>query len=623
MAKRRMNKQDKFKRILHDLEMAKRARKNDGHERLWARMLDMYQGKQFPEGMTEDDLIAVNIMFSTINVIWPSISLNHPKISLTAQRPEFEDQAIIAEQVLNYQWKTGDFQEPFRAAVKDYLIFGHGWVKVGWDFKSAERELTDEEKMTEFAKQVQEVDAAAAANPELAGELPTDEEIWASISSGKASEILEDRPFISRVSPFDMFVDPEATSMGDARWVAQRVVRSVEEVKGDPRYSPSVRAKVKPTMQLPREWEPESRTRAQRTLDRVVVWEFWDIRRQQLSVFADGDSDFLISPGPFPFHAGHPFEMIRNYEVPDRFYPMGDLDQLESLQDELNLTRTQMVNWRRKESRAYVYHESAFNDRGLEQLQSNEDNRMIPVQDEMKSLGEVIMPLPQTPMNPQLYDHSDLIQNDMNLTSGLSEYARGALPEIRRTATEAAIIQDSANARASDKLAQVEQFLSHVARKLMGVLQQFMTGPQVALVVGAQAQQLWIEFDREDIQGEFAYLVEGGSTQPKNETVKRQQALALFQAMMPFVSLGVVDPYALVEKILRDGFGERSPQKFLMDPAAAAEILQMQTMGGAAQDEAPQGQGVDAPQPPVEEGSQIAGVPPEVMAQLAGQVGLA
>jgi hypothetical protein len=48
---------------------------------------------------------------------------------------------------------------------------------------------------------------------------------------------------------------------------------------------------------------------------------------------------------------------------------------------------------------------------------------------------------------PEFYNQSELISNDIDRVSGVSEYQRGSLPEIRRTATEAGIIQDAANAR--------------------------------------------------------------------------------------------------------------------------------------------------------------------------------
>ena len=43
--------------------------------------------------------------------------------------------------------------------------------------------------------------------------------------------------------------------------------------------------------------------------------------------------------------------MLRNYDVPDYFYPMGDLESIESLQLELDKTRSQMMNARKRYAR--------------------------------------------------------------------------------------------------------------------------------------------------------------------------------------------------------------------------------------------------------------------------------
>ena len=56
------------------------------------------------------------------------------------------------------------------------------------------------------------------------------------------------------------------------------------------------------------------------------------------------------------------------------------------------------------------------------------------------------------------------------------------MPETRRTATEASIIADAGNARAADKLAIVELSIGYVARRVLQVMQQFMTGEQMARV---------------------------------------------------------------------------------------------------------------------------------------------
>jgi hypothetical protein len=143
---------------------------------------------------------------------------------------------------------------------------------------------------------------------------------------------------------------------------------------------------------------------------------------------------------------------------------------------------------------------------------------------------------------------------------------RGSMPEIRRTATEAAIAQDASNARAADKLAVIELEIAACASRLVALAQQYMTGQQVARVVGSNAIPLWVRFDRDYISGEFDFEVEGGSTQPINESFRRQMALQMVDAMAPFVQAGVVDMAALARHVLQFGFGIKMPEAFLTPP---------------------------------------------------------
>ena len=263
--------------------------------------------------------------------------------------------------------------------------------------------------------------------------------------------------------------------------------------------------------------------------------------------------------------------MLRNYEIPEYFYPMGELEAIEPLQQELNATRTQMMNHRKRFSRKWLYKESAFDADGRAALESDEDNVMVPVISE-EALGGVITPMPAVISPPEFYNQSSLITNDIDRISGISEYARGALPEIRRTATEAGIIQDAANARASDKLAIIEKAIADAARRLVMLAQQYMTGEQAVRVAGKDATNVWVEFDRDYIQGEFDFDVEAGSTQPVNESFRRQMALQVVDAMAPFAQAGILDMAKLATYVLEKGFGIKSAAGFIMAPPPAPEM---------------------------------------------------
>lgn len=608
---------EKLKRYQHQIELAQQWRNQEGFDDLWSRLIQLYKGKHFT-GLSHEDRIAINISFATINVIEPAISVNRPKITVLANQQENEDRSLFAQAILNYWWQHYDFQNPFRRAAKDFLIIGHGWLKNGWKTVEGQRQMTEAEVDEQYMRAVAERDAHAAQFPDQAHELPSDEDLAASLlESMTVKTIIEDRPFMERISPFDMFVNTEATCMEDASWIAQRIVRPLEDVQKDKRYKQSVRLTLRGVAMSQVSLDSRDRKAMADEIERVVVWEFYDLKTGKMSVFAEGGSDFLIEPMDFPYAVGHPFSLIRNYDVPDQFYPIGDLEMLEPMQLELNATRTALMNNRKGYARKYLYRRSAFGEDGVRALRSDVDNTAVPVDDE-RPLGDVIAPMPNIPLSADLYNLSEIISGDIREVSGVSEYQRGVSPSVRRTATEAAMIQDATNARSADKLGKIEGLIRDVARKQLQIAQQFLTGEQVARVTGAQGKTMWLPYNRDDVIGEYDFTVEAGSTQPVSDQQRRQDALTLGNVLAPFIEMQIVDPIVLAKHIIQEGFGIRSFDKFIRPDAL--QQLQMQAamkeqellaaQAAAQQAQMPQGAPAQgAPQDPNAQGPVGVGAP--------------
>ena len=407
--------------------------------------------------------------------------------------------------------------------------------------------------------------------------------------------------------------------MDDVTWIAQRIVRPLEEVQADKRYKPSVRKRLSADAGLDSSYQdPLDQSQFADEADRVTLYEFYDVASNTMSVCAEHGDEFLLDPTPMPYAFGQPFVMLRNYDIPDRFYPLGDLESIESLQLELDKTRSQLMNDRKRYARKYLYHERSFGPEGREALESDQDGRFVPVVDENKPLSDVVMPLPQVPVSPEIYNYSQIITEDINVVSGVNEYSRGQMPEIRRTATEASIIADASNARAADKLAIVEIAIGQIARRVLQLMQQYMTGEQIARIAGPDGQDQFVSYVREDIIGEFDFTVEGGSTQPINDTIRKQQAVSLLNAIAPLVGT-VIDPQALALHVLRDGFDIKNPEKFLVQQQPMAP----EGGGGAPPMGMPQN-GAMMPPIPDQVGAfaPTGGVPPELLAQLQNQMGI-
>jgi hypothetical protein len=558
----------------------------------------------------------VNVAFSTINVIYPSVSVNNPHIAVNARKEQDGPRAIITEAVVNYAWRHWKYQTEVRRAIKDSLIVGHGWAKVGHRFKEEEVTLTDEETGEELAARIAEADAYAGDNPDFAADLPTDGEIEQALPE-KKMVVKEDRPFVERVSFKDMFVDPDATCPEDMTWIAQRMWRPLEDVQSDKDYAAAVRKGIQASKKAdnePHRANGQDDAKIDSTVDWVCVWEYYNLLTDEWCVFADSGDGFLRKPEKIPFKTGHPFVMFRNYEIPDEFYPIGELEMIEILSEELNATREDAFRARRKYRAKYLIRQDAFGSQdAMDALASTEDNVMVPVTGQ-EPLSDVLQPLPQVSLAPEFFNTSEMIEGDIDRTSGVSEYARGGMPEIRRTATEASISADASNARSADKLSMVELTIGQIASKVIGVLQQYMTGEMAVRVVGQDGAPLWFNFDKDHIAGEFDFEVEAGSTQPNNETFRRQSAQQLVEAMAPFAAAGVINHMELARLVL-ERFGEKNPDRFLMaPPPPMLPPTPGQPPAAPGGEEAPP---VPPGPPPV-----APQIPPEILAQLEGQVGM-
>lgn len=566
-----------IKKSVSRVQGAVKWRKDAKFDETWSKLIKLYANRyEYPELDGYQDVIAPNMVFSTVNVIVPSIVVNYPKITVTAAKQEFEQTAATVEAVANYHWRHFDVHKEFRAVVKDFAVLGHGWCKTTWEYEEKQESWTMEEWQAEAQKALMELEMRRA-QAEAVGmpiELPSEEQVLASIPKRK-TVVTKDNPIVERISPFDIFVDPNACRLKDAAWIAQRMYIPYEKAVKRKEWDQVARDRMsKTTMKAAKEDVDVNYDNEERLGDSsfVVVWEFYDLLEGTVETFAEGADRHLLKPARIPFAFENPFVYVTNYEVPEKFYPIGDVEAVAPLQMELALTRTQMVNDRKRYRRMYMVREDEVGPDGMDAMRSGDDNALILVEGD-RPFGDIVAPMATQALPPEFYNQTAMILDDINMVSGVSEYQRGSVAEIRRTATEAAMIQDASNARAADKLAIVERAIGEVAQRLVQLSQQFLGTPQVAKIVGEDGATAWVPYSREDIQGEFDYSVEAGSTQPQNETARRQAAMQMMDAMAPFISMGVINANKVAEHVLRNGFGIKNPAEFMMAPPAADPMM--------------------------------------------------
>jgi hypothetical protein len=586
---------------LRRVNAAVAARKGANYDETWSKMIRLYSNQySYDELSMYEDIIAPNMVFSTVNVIVPSVAINYPKITVTAQHPENESQAEIVEAVANYYWRHFNVHNEFRAAIKDFVIIGHGWLKTTWAFTEKQVEMAPDEWKQAVSQALTErnMAQAAAERQGISGAtFPTDREIIASIPTSKTI-VVEDHPAVERVSPFDIFVDPAATRLKDARWVAQRAYVPIQVARKNEAWDQAARKDLKPkavnreTVDVLREGEskPEDQEFA-------IIWEFYDLIDNTMCTFSEGCDKFLLHDEPTEYAEGHPFVYVQNYSVPEKFYPIGDVETIAPLQLELATTRTQMINDRKRFRRMYMVRSSLIGEDALNAMLSGDDNAILDIEDEQRPFSDLVAPIQTSGLPAEFYNQTSMIIEDLNFTSGITEYQRGGQSEVRRTATEAGMIQDASNARAADKLALIEQAIGEVAERVVALAQGNLTSNQVAKIVDQDGAMSWVPYDQEAIQGQYDFVVEAGSTQPQNESFRRQSAMQLMDAMAPFMNMGIVNPNMLASYVMKNGFGIKNPEMFLQapPPPPMGDAAPEGTPGDQPAGGAPQGFGMPHP----------------------------
>ena len=583
------------------------------------------------DGVTD---VHVPIAFSNVNIQRAALTVHHPHFTINPRNMASFQAATICEEVINYEWEKHRYQDQIRKCTDDFLVMGNMWAKTGYllrkwgdpqdrlttarldqipdariddfDFDLFESPEFD----TEFEKLVEKSRETLWQTHAAGDMLPTRSKLARELrQNGHA--VLHDRTMFERVSPFDMLVDPKATCLENAQWVAQRVPVRLDVAQANKSWPKHVRdalgADQKSIAKSDNGTRPEPNYRPSigsgdsdsEFHQWVETWEFYDLHTGEKAQFAMEGADFLDRPEPTPFRMGHPFIFKGNYSIPDEFFHMGEIEMVLSLQNELNETRSDLVNARKQTRRKYIVEEWLWNSKGSqgksfkEVVTSPEDN-LIAVVGEIpnnKTLDGAIRLLPQHDVDPNMYNIFAAIKSDMNEVTGITDFQRGAGSAGTSTATEAAILNDGAVARLQEKQGKIEQFMRDAARNLVMLKQEYMTTDQVVRITdGGQTQAatqfrdrmdqagaslppvegLFLEYGRNDIVGEFDFDIEAGSSTAYNETARRRQYQELMQTLLPLLPLGIIDVTALITEVLQQGFRIPNAGRFVNQPQQQA-----------------------------------------------------
>lgn len=499
----------------------------------------------------------VPMAFSTVETVLPAMLSVNPEMTVQPRQPGAEANVYNVKSQLEAQQEQIDYPLVLQTIGKDGLITGLGVQKTWW-------------------KQDWRIKPGLTIDPYTGVALPQQQ-----------LQQLFDDPCAAAVDPFDFIPDPFAAQIKEAdgafhrTWRSSRYVKrmvdthqwrnldgaSIEDIKAlaDNRYYGEV-------------WR-QRRAIADRGFSGVGA-RFAKEDIHEVLEFHDGDRIVtvldrcvVVASALNPnWHGELPFQCFRPTEDPHSLRGIGEIEPIEQLQEELNTMRTQRrYNADLVLQRVFAYHEG---------MVQREDIKFgpgygIPVNGDPR---EMLFPIQIGEIPNSSYREEEMLGQDIDRTSGISDTIAGAGLGGGDTATGVQLVQNAASRRIENKTRRLEkEVVGPGGQQFVELTQQHVIAnrtvriPQPPAPGEPDRRWAWFLLGPRELAGEFEVKVVDNSMQPENIPQNRadaQMAMTLFQAN-PAVDQQKLAQWAISK------MGVESPETFLAppNPMVPAETL--------------------------------------------------
>lgn len=488
----------------------------------WKRFIDEYKGKY--------DVVLGNMHVPPINEVYAytqstisNLFAQDPYIAVNAKKTGSILGSYILEAAINYYWRHLKIKDEVELEIMDAIHVGHGWNKTGINIKTS--------------------------------------------GSGDQLKLDSETLFANRVSWNDMLFNVGARRPPyDCLWIAQRIYRPTDDVKKD--YG--ARASKLEGSPHPSVDEKLSKNIIYKDdINFSALQEVWDARERKIYLFSDEKmNDFLEDPKDWPEYLNEfGFEMLSFNQIPDEPYPLSDIAPWEQQILEKIKIFTQMLNHMKRWNRQALIKKGTVAPQEKDKFEKGIDGSMIDVTGDPQTMVR-LMDFGSLP--PDIYLVMDRLDAVIRETNGQPEFAQGGSTRTgTRTLGELNKIQGGADARTGRKRDRIENHISNIARHLIAHMKANFDLPQVVKITGKEPREIieafavsgqfdpaskTIQFDKNDIIGDYDVSVKSGSTLPLDKETRDQILDQILQQMIPLASAPTMPPFIaeIIKERLRD-----------------------------------------------------------------------
>lgn len=523
--------------VIQDFQKSRKYVENN-YKSLWEDCWRVYNGKRVKVGYQGISDTTVPETFTIIESLVANIGGGKPKFTFMPTNEDQNEDTEIINELIDFYWDQNHMSAKTLNWIRESLIYGNSILFAYWD---------------------------------------------------------NDMPCVKNIPLIDFFIDPNATSLDNAKYMGYRYLankKDLEKAKVTDPVTGDMVDKYKNLSDVTygnKSWEKLDKEEKEQFLGSTLGKDahkeqceviFWVSREKVIEVANRGtvirsvDTPYqrkktskLSEIKPF-----FPFAALRDYVDTSLFYAKGEVEVIKDQQETVNDIANQKLD-----NITYIMNNMWTIDPQFAD--------MVP---EIESLPGAVYPLPFNALRPidkpVVTQHSDAemlrLKEEMRRATAADEIIQGASQDQGRiTATEIQAQVNQANQRFNTKLSMLEdEGYAQLGSILFKLIQIFVTEKQAVRIVGPEGVQ-WKDYDPKEFTGEYEPKVRLEATSKAMKAEEGQKYQQLYQLLLDDPSINQTEVKKLLfEKVFN--LKQDQIQKLLDVPEPPEPELPPELMGG-------------------------------------------
>ena len=469
----------------------------------WKEYMKAYEGTYFKNDNRPDyksDQVS-NFVFSTIEAIRPIMTDNNPKFLAIPNNPQGQDFSSDVQMALDYEWDREKMATKLPAQLIPMLVYGTAVWFVQWNGKDGE---------------------------------------YGNIN-------------VRPVDPFNIFPDPLAEDVDSAEFIIYATYKNANQIKQQfPKKASAIEgSRISMSELVNNRDESDSQEENQ-----VLILEMWCRDWTTMDENEDGEQTLkypkgrvitclpelgiLLDDKKNPYKDGKfPFVLMKNYDVPFKFWGTGEVEQILSPQMYINELTNQIIdNAKNTANMQWIIDKNS----GIGQGKlTNRPGLVI-----RKNPGSEVRRDTPPPMPSYVRETIDVMKADIQDISGVLDSLKGEKQTGVVAASAILALQEASQSRIRLKIKIMESNLTELANMVYSRMQQFWKLDRWVRVTDIEGNPTFRQIGTEVLSNDFDVKVMAGSTMPVNKNAMMDLMIRLAQTNAED-GLPMVDRKAILE----------------------------------------------------------------------------